>query len=92
MELTDSYKAAKDIISTEMDGEAVLMHVSKGKYFSLNETGSLIWLLLEKGEVTLHEMIQAIMKDFEVDEKPCRRDLELLIKTMKKKGVLEKVS
>jgi len=92
MELSDTYKAAKDVISTEMDGEAVLMHVPKGKYFSLNETGSLIWQKLEGTSLSLGDMIAVIREEFEVEEDLCRKDLEKMIKTMVKKGVLEKVS
>jgi hypothetical protein len=92
MELSDNYTAAGDVISTEMDGEAVLMHVPKGKYFSLNETGSLIWQKLEGGSLSLGEMITVIREEFEVEENLCRKDLEKMIKTMVKKGIIEKVS
>ncbi|MDC7221501.1 MAG: PqqD family protein [Spirochaetales bacterium] len=92
MELSETYKAASDVISTEMDGESVLMHVAKGKYFSLNETGSVIWKKLEEGPLTLGQMIEAIQAEFEVEADQCQKDLEGLIKTMMKKGVLEKVS
>ncbi len=91
MELTDRYKAAKDVISTEMDGEAVLMHIPKGKYFSLNESGSLIWHKLETGDLSLGEMVSAIRDEFEVEEDLCRKDLEKMVKTMMKKGIREKV-
>ncbi|MDC7223196.1 MAG: PqqD family protein [Spirochaetales bacterium] len=92
MELRDTFKAAEDVISTEMDGEAVLMHVPKGKYFSLNETGSLVWTMLERGPASLQEMADAVLAEFEVEEDRCIRDLTKLVKLMMKKGVLEKLS
>jgi len=92
MELTDTYKGAESVISTEMDGESVLMHVMKGKYYTLNETGSLIWKKLEGGSASLGEMMEMIGEEFEVDEATCRKDLEELLKSMEKKGILERVS
>lgn len=92
MEITDKFRAAKDVIATEMDRETVLMHVPLGKYFSLNETGRTIWKVLEKGEVSLKTMIEAIMDEFEIDVEQCRRDLEGLLNSMIQKGILEEVT
>lgn len=92
MELTDRFKAAADVIATEMDSEAVLMHVPEGMYFSLNETGRIIWKELENGVISLSKMIEVIRQQYEIDEEQCRRDLEELLDSMSQKGVLEKVT
>ena len=38
--------AADDAISTEVSGEAVILHLEDGVYFGLNEVGSRIWGLV----------------------------------------------
>ena len=89
MKLSDTFTIASDVISTEMDGESVLMHVQEGKYFSLNDTGSLVWQKLEKGSASLEDLVSLIMQDYDVEEDLCRRDLEKIIQQMVSQGVLE---
>ena len=92
VDLKEKYKAAKDVISSEMDNEAVLMNVKKGMYFSLNETSLFLWRKLEKEEMSLQEMILSIQDEYEIEERQCRLDLEQLLSSMLEKGVLEKTS
>ena len=42
------YRNKEDFLSTEVDGEAVMMNVSDGTYWGLNETSTDIWNILEK--------------------------------------------
>lgn len=61
MEPTTIVKRAEGVLSTNIDGEAVLMTVESGNYFSLNPVGSVIWSLLEKP--TSLESVQEILLD-----------------------------
>jgi len=43
MELRTQIKAGREVISTEIDGEAVLMDVAKGVYYGLNAVAAVVW-------------------------------------------------
>ena len=55
-----------DLISTEMDGDTVMMSIERGKYFGLGGAGSRAWELLAK-PVCVDAMAQAFCNEFEVD-------------------------
>jgi hypothetical protein len=44
------YVAAADTACASLEGGAVLLHMGTKRYYSLNETGALVWQLLEEGE------------------------------------------
>jgi hypothetical protein len=41
---------ADEVASTVVDGEAILINLSDGMYYSLGGTGALVWALLETGQ------------------------------------------
>lgn len=54
---------------------------------SVNETGSFIWDRLEK-EITLDELTDAIVAEYEVDSETARTDAARFIETLKGVGAL----
>jgi len=45
-----SYRPRSQVVSTTIDeDESVLLHLEAQQYYTLNETGSRIWQLLEQG-------------------------------------------
>lgn len=66
--ITSNTKVAPDaeVVFTEMEnGKSVLLHLGTSQYFSLNQTGTLIWQSLEKG-LSLGEIGQVLEDKFEV--------------------------
>jgi hypothetical protein len=43
------YVVAADTACASLEGGAVLLHMGTKRYYSLNETGALVWQLLEEG-------------------------------------------
>lgn len=56
--------------TADLDGEAVMMNMEKGKYYNFNTVGSRIWQLIEK-PVSVKEVVDELLKEFDVDEKSC---------------------
>jgi len=46
-------------MAADMDGEMVMMSVSQGSYFAINEVGALIWSTLETPK-TVSEITDAV--------------------------------
>ncbi len=56
-----------DIIYTPLDDrEGVLLHLKTQRYYSLNETGSLIWQHLQKNK-SLAEISQTLREIYEIE-------------------------
>jgi hypothetical protein len=55
------YRVSPDTLVAALDGVTVLLHLDSKRYFSLNETGAMIWRLVESGaeeEVIVGQLVQ----------------------------------
>jgi len=62
------------IISSDMDGETVMMSIENGEYYGINPIGSRIWELLEH-PVTLSEICELLLKKYDVDANQCQTEV-----------------
>lgn len=76
-----------DIITADMEGEKAMMSIERGKYYGLNEVGSCIWQLLDQ-PVTMEELIGKLMKEYQVDEITCERDVAFFLRKMCQEGLV----
>ena len=65
---------AKDSISTELDGETVILDIASGIYSGLDPMGTFIWNQLEQ-PVSVATLRDAILKRYDVTEEQCVADL-----------------
>jgi len=83
-----SVSVPKGVLSTEADGEAVLLNLENGQYHTLNEVGARMWALLaEHGQV--EAVVQAMVNEYEVGVDEVRRDLMDLVKELAAQGLLK---
>ncbi|MBR2322048.1 MAG: PqqD family protein [Clostridia bacterium] len=57
-------------------------------YVTLNDSGALIWKVLEKG-ASLQDVVSAILSEYEVEEEIARKDAILVIEKLKEIGALD---
>ena len=62
--------------------------VSFNGIMTLNEVGTLIWKLLEKG-AEKGELVSAVTAEYEVDEQTASRDIDIYIAKLRDKGLIE---
>ena len=79
---------AKDAISTELDGETVILNIETGVYNGLDQVGTTIWNLLEK-PISFRDLAEGIMSEYEVDEKRCSDDLCSFLSDMLQNKLIE---
>ena len=86
--MTDSTRvvACEEVISTDLDGEAVLMHVSKGLYFGLNAVGSVVWDLI-RNPVSVNHLCDTVAGQFEVSREVVDRDVVALLEQLRENGL-----
>ena len=67
-----------DVLFQEIQGESVLLHPDQSKYFGLDETGTRAWRLFSD-HTTLDEVMEIMLREYEVDPERLRADLEKLV-------------
>lgn len=82
MKMSEYYKInSEDITYRIIDNQAVILNLKTGNYYSLNETGTFIWELLNKG-INRQDLIDRVIEEFGVDKKIAIRDVKFLLKDL----------
>lgn len=66
--------ARNQLLTTEVDDEAVMLDAEAGLYFGLNEVGTLIWKELEEPR-SIAELQEAVLAKFDIEPDQCSQDL-----------------
>lgn len=78
------YKS-KEIDTTDLNGDKVMMDLEKGKYFALNSIGSRIWDLIDD-ESTVGSIIYTLLNEYNIDKETCEKSvIEFMDKLNKQK-------
>ena len=83
-----SVVASKDQVSSDLGGEAVILNLKSGVYYSLNEVGVSIWNLIQQPK-TVDEIRNAILAEYEVEPEQCDHDLLKLLQELVTVGLIE---
>lgn len=76
------------VLFRDLEGEAVILELESGRYFGLNETGTRIWLLLQKHR-SMESAFQAMLDEYEVDAARLRKELLDFVDTLSARRLLE---
>ncbi len=80
--------AARDQVSAQLDGEAVILSLADGVYYGLDPVGATVWALLEQPR-TLAELRDAVVAEYEVDAPTAEADLRRLLGEMAGRALVE---
>jgi hypothetical protein len=80
--------AARGQISTSLGDEAVVLEMSRGMYYGLNEVGSRIWELLAEPR-TAGAIRDAVLAEYDVDPETCTRDVFALLQRLLDRALVE---
>lgn len=69
---------AADAISTELDGETVILNIGTGIYSGLDRVGTTIWNALEK-PASFVSLTALVMDHYEVSQERCIADLRAFL-------------
>jgi hypothetical protein len=68
-------------------GETILLHLGTRQYFSLNQTGTLLWKLIE-GSTPLAGLSQALFDRFEITPEAAGESVRELIETLRSHNLI----
>jgi hypothetical protein len=76
-------KASSTVFTSLEDGRGVLLNLDSLLYYSLNQTGSMIWRQIEQGKsVTLDDLLSQVCQRYEVTENEARPFLKAFVERL----------
>ena len=80
--------ASPELLATTFGEETVILNVSDGKYYGLENVGARIWSLLNQ-PVTVAALLDAIVAEYEVEPRRCARELNELLRRLEAQGLIQ---
>jgi len=77
----------KDIAVKVLDGEAIMINLTNGTYYSLDKMGTEIWELIVRGE-PLAQVLQAITQKYAVNSDTAKGDFKQLVGELLDEGLV----
>lgn len=78
----------QDVVSCDLDGDAVLLDLETSRYFKLNRVGAHIWEALGGG-ASVGDVRRSVMESFDVDPDRCVRDIDNLLAALRTAGLVK---
>ena len=78
---------AKDMLSTELDQETVLMSIDAGAYFGLAGPARSIWEKLAE-PLTFSDLVDQLVLEYNITPEACATDLQGFLGQMEQEGLL----
>lgn len=77
-----------NVLVQELRGEAVLLNLSSGCYFGLDEVGTRMWTALTTG-TTIEAGCMTLQSEYDVSPETLRADVQSLLDKLVKHGLVE---
>lgn len=75
-------------VSTNLSGEVVILGLQSEEYFGLKDVGARIWDIIQEPK-TVKEVLEVLLKEYEVELERCERDLLALLQELANEGLIE---
>jgi hypothetical protein len=79
--------AASDHVFGDLDGEAVILHLSNGVYYGLNSVGTRVWNLIQS-PISASQILEVLLAEYEVDAAVCEKELLDLLNGLSDRGLI----
>lgn len=75
-------------VSCALGDEAAILNLQNSVYYGMNPVGATVWSLLKQAK-TVAQIRDAIIEEYDVEEKRCEQDLFTLLEEMRSEGLIE---
>lgn len=82
------FSISEDVVCEVAEGEAVLLDLKRGVYYSLDPVGSRFWELIRTG-ADLDSARGQLLTEYDVTPEQLGRDLERLLAELSQRGLLQ---
>ncbi len=83
--------ASQNQISSDLADETIILDLKSGQYYGLNAVASRVWNLIQQPR-KVEEIRSQLMAEYEVNMQECSNDLQILIRNLASKGLVELVN
>ncbi len=80
--------AIPDQVSSDLQGEAVILSLRDGTYYGLNEVGARIWHLIQQ-PIAVRSICATLLEEYDVEPAQCERDLLTLLDDLAAHNLIE---
>jgi len=87
IKLNSIIKRNPELVSSDVDGEKVMMSIESGEYFGLDPVGARIWELIEN-PIQVNILIEKLLDEFEVEKELCEADTLDFLKQLLEKNLI----
>lgn len=84
-----NWVASTEVTSSEIGDELALLDSKSGQYFTLNQTGSVVWQCLD-APCSLQDIVRTVTEKFDIDPSACESDIKELITQLNDAGLIRK--
>lgn len=77
----------KDILSSSIDEETILLSIENSKYYGIDPVGSTIWQIMETS-ISLESIITTLQSQYNVPQTQCQDDVFQFIESLLKKNLI----
>jgi Coenzyme PQQ synthesis protein D (PqqD) len=77
----------EEVASKVIDGEAIIINLANGVYYSMDKVGAIVWDLLQSG-YTLEEVILAITDDYDVSREEAESNVRQLVEELLQENLI----
>jgi hypothetical protein len=91
IDLNTTIKRNPELVSSDIDGEKVMMSIESGEYFGLDPVGSRIWELIEN-PIKIEKLVEVLLDEFEVIKEQCELDTLDFLNQLQEKNLLITIS
>jgi hypothetical protein len=88
METTHYLIKNDEVLFTSMGEDAVLLHVNRGDYYSLNKVGARLWILSD-GSRSISDLASLITEEFEITKEEAEKDILELAEQLVSEGLVK---
>jgi coenzyme PQQ synthesis protein D (PqqD) len=75
------HRLSPDVVFRDLEGEAVILDLTSGRYFGLNAVGTRIWMLLEAG-TPIEQIVRTVAEEYAADAAQIDRDVKALVEDL----------
>jgi hypothetical protein len=80
--------ANHDHVSSDLEGEAVILQMTTGMCYALNAVGTRVWNLIQT-PVSALEIRDALLTEYEVEAEVCEKELVTLLDELCARGLIQ---
>ena len=85
----------KDFVLREIAGDYVIIPIGStvlefNGLITVNEVGAVLWKMLQEADVTMEQLVQGVLAEYDVEEDVAREDIQEFLDKLIEGGILEK--